>query len=313
MAVKTTISEKDFPLILSNYDLGEYHGYETFANGAGQTTVLLKTSEGKFVLRYYENRSEKHVAFEVQLFNFLLGSNYPIPAIIKNCEGNFSSTYKEKPLIIIEFIEGEHGKNPNDSFQREEAAEVVRIVAQLHNLTENRELDFFKNREVFDTEYCLREYHKQSRIKDVDEREIWLKNELAKLELPDTMPKGLCHADLNYGNFIFQDGKIAAVLDFDMSFYYYLVYDIASLIYWWAMPPEKEFRKQEMAFIVNEYEKHRKLSEEEKLHIFDALKLILLLGISWSEEGDFEHERTKIEYLNSIGRISFTNILKNQI
>lgn len=232
MAVKTTISEKDYPLILSDYDLGEYSSFETFANGAGQTTVLLNTDKGKFVLRYYENRSEEHVAFEVHLFNFLQESDYPIPAIIKDRDDNFFGIYKEKPFIIIEFIEGEHVENPNDSFQRDGAAEVIKVVTQLHNLTKDRELDFFKDREVFDVDYCLREYDKQTRTKNRDERERWLKNELAKLKLPSTMPKGLCHADLNYGNFLFQDGKISAVLDFDMSFYYYLVYDVASLIYW---------------------------------------------------------------------------------
>ena len=36
------------------------------------------------------------------------------------------------------------------------------------------------------------------------------------------MPKGLCHADLNYGNFLFKNAKIAAVLDFDMSVFTFL-------------------------------------------------------------------------------------------
>jgi Ser/Thr protein kinase RdoA (MazF antagonist) len=310
MAVKTTISEKDFPTILANYDLGEYRSFETFANGAGQTTILLETDKGKFVLRYYENRTDKHVQFEVKLFDFLRSKSYPVPLVIKNSSDEFSSKYKGKPYIIIEFVEGVHGKNPNDSFDEAEAGEVIKAVAQLHKLTENNRLEFFKSREVFDIDYCLGEYHKQSRTKDKDKRENWLKKELEKLELPDTMPKGLCHADLNYGNFIFRDGKIVAVLDFDMSFYYYLVYDIASLIYWWALPPEKDFQEREAAFIISEYAKHRELSEEERLHIFDALKLIVLLGISWSEEGDFENEKTKIELLNSIGRHNLEGILK---
>ena len=308
MAVKTTISEKDFPAIIVDYDLGEYCSFKTFANGAGQTTVLLKTSEGEFVLRYYENRSEKHAAFEVELFNFLQENNYPVPAVIKDCAGNFFNTYKGKPFIIIEFIRGEHCTDPNESFKEEGTAEVVKAAAQLHNLTEDRKLDFFKNREVFDTDYCLREYYKQSRTKDAEERETWLKNELSDLELPGTMPRCVCHADLNYENFIFQNGKVAAVLDFDMSFYYYPVYDVASLIYWWAMPPKKDFREKAAWFIVSEYTKHRKLSDEERLHIFDALKLIILLGISWSAEGDFEGEKKKIEFLDSIGRKNFTSM-----
>lgn len=312
MAVKTTISEKDLPAILTNYNLGDYRSFKTFANGAGQTTLLLETSKGKFVLRYYENRTDAHVDFEVQLFNFLRNKNYPVPAIIKNRSNKFSSKYKDKPYIIIEFIEGEHGKNPNDFFDVEQAAEVVEAIALLHNLTKDYQPDYFSTREPFDVKYCWREFQEKHPYLVETEKGKWFKTELDKLEFPAEMPKGLCHADLNYGNFLFRERKVVAVLDFDMSFYTFLIYDIASLIYWWALPPEKDFRENEASIIVSEYEKHRSLSESERMHIFDALKLIILLGISWSEEGDFEHEKSKIESLNLIGRADFLKMLRQR-
>ena len=117
------------------------------------------------------------------------------------------------------------------------------------------------------------------------------------------MPKGLCHADLNYGNFLFKNGKVVAVLDFDMSFRTFLIYDIASLIYWWACPPQNGFNAEIAAQLVQEYSKWRELSEAERVHILDALKLITLLGISWSDEADFEQEKKKIEFLNSNWKI----------
>lgn len=299
MPVKTTISEKDLPAILSNYDLGEYRSFKTFANGAGQTTLLLETDKDKFVLRYYENRTDKHVDFEVQLFNFLRSKDYPVPAIIKNRSGEFSSAYKEKPYIIIEFIEGEHGNNPNDFFDAEQAAEVVKVVAQLHNLTKEYQPGYFSYREAFDVGYCWREFQKKHPHLVDTEKGQWFKTQLDKLEFPADMPKGLCHADLNYGNFLFKNGKVVAVLDFDMSFYTYFIYDIASFIYWWAYPPQKGFDASIAAQLVREYSKWRELSEAERTHIFDALKLITLLGISWSDEGDFEQEKKRIEFLNS--------------
>jgi homoserine kinase type II len=140
------------------------------------------------------------------------------------------------------------------------------------------------------------------------EKGKWFKSELEKLEFPATLPKGLCHADLNYGNFLFRNGKVVAVLDFDMSFYTYLIYDVASLIYWWAWPPEKNFKENQATQIVKEYLKWRELSAEEKEHIYDVLKLITLLGISWSEESDFENSKTNIDFLNSLGREKFLQI-----
>ncbi|MDD2717779.1 MAG: homoserine kinase [Candidatus Wallbacteria bacterium] len=305
MPVKTTISEADLPNILTDYDLGEYRGFKTFANGAGQTTLLLETSAGKFVLRYYENRPQKHVFFEIQLLNYLRSVNFPVPAILKNRSGELFGTYKEKPFIIIEFVEGEHGENPNDIFDGKEVAEVIKAVASLHNLTKNYTPEYFKDREIFDVAYCWKEFVNKHSLLAKSEKGKWFKAELDKLEFPASLPKGLCHADLNYGNFLFKNGKIVAVLDFDMSFYTYLIYDIASLIYWWTWPPGMKVKEKQAAQIVSEYSKSRELSKEERMHIYDTLKLIILLGISWSEEGDFENEKEKIEFLNSMGRINF--------
>jgi homoserine kinase type II len=305
MTVKPTTSENDFLEIFSHYDLGAYEGFKEFKTGACQTTILFLTSKGKYVLHYYENRTEKHILFEVQLINYLKDNNYPTPKIIKTSSGDFYGKYKDKYYIVVEFIEGEHSKKPDDYFNKEYTSKVIEIVARLHNLTIDYNPGYIKYREEFNTGYAWREYQKISREVRKEERAKWFKNELDKLEFPLSLPKSVCHADLNYGNFLFRDGKIASVLDFDMSFYTYVIYDVAGLIYWWAFPPEIGFKEKEASFIVNEYLKYRMLSETEKKHIYDALKLIILLGISWSKESDFEDSNKAIEYLNNLGREGF--------
>ena len=221
------------------------------------------------------------------------------------------SLYKDKPYIIIEYIEGEHGKNPNDVFDRRDFSGVAKSVAQLHMFTKDYQPEYYKDREIFDSAYCWREFGSRHSHLVESERGRWLKSELDRLEFSESLPKALCHADLNYGNFLFRDGQIVAVLDFDMSFYWYVIYDIASLIYWWAWPPRVGFKQGEARQIVSEYSKWRELNEEEKGHIYDALKLIVLLGIAWSEEDDFDAERKKIELLNSVGRSDFAKLLLN--
>ncbi|MEK9179371.1 MAG: hypothetical protein AAB893_02795, partial [Patescibacteria group bacterium] len=98
---------------------------------------------------------------------------------------------------------------------------------------------------------------------------------------------------------------IVGVVDFDISFYTYFIYDIAAIIYWWAWPPKTGFNVEKMQFVLKEYSKNRKLNKIEIEHIYDALKLIILLGISWSSEEDFEQDKRKIEYLNLIGKDKF--------
>lgn len=309
MTVKTTISEIDFKKIISDYDLGEYKSFETFANGATQTTVLLVTSSGKYVLRYYENRTLKHVLFEVGLFTYLRDKGYPVPKIIKTSSGELFGEYQQKPYILIEFVDGEHVRNPNEYFDQKAASEIIKTVALLHNLTKNEKPEFFEFHEKYDTEYCLREYRKQINKKDSDKKEKWLNDELDTLMFSTSLPKGICHADLNYSNFLFKDGKVVCVLDFDMSFYTNLIYDVADLIYWWVCPTKENLSKERIRFIVEEYSKSRELSEDEKKYIYDALKLIILLGIAWSKDEDFIQEKEKIDFLNLLGREGFCRLI----
>lgn len=303
MPVKTILRKEDLPNILNKYSLGKIKESKTFAHGAGQTTLLIETEQGRFVLRYYENRTTKHVLFELHLFEYLQGKGYPVPKVIKSALGNLLEEYQGKPLAMLEFIEGEHGKDPNDAFESEQMAQVVKTVAKLHELTLGYDADYLHNREPYDVVYCLKTFEDKSGSKD---RREWLRKELASLEIPVGLSKGVCHADLNYGNFLLKNGKVAAILDFDMSFYGDVVYDIASLIYWWAWPPKSGLKIEEAKRIVQEYQKQRPLADAERRSIYDYLKLIILLGISWSSDEDFDAEKERVEKLNQFGRVGFT-------
>ena len=77
IAVKTKFSNRNLAQILSNYDLGELKSSEPITKGTVQTNYLFQTIKGKFVLRYYENRSKGSVLFESNLIKYLRDRNYP--------------------------------------------------------------------------------------------------------------------------------------------------------------------------------------------------------------------------------------------
>lgn len=159
MAVKTKFSKDDFVKILSDYDLGEYKSSKPFTTGTVQTNFLLQTTKGKFVFRYYENRSENSVLFESDLIKHLTDKNYPCPDQFKNKHGKFVCTYKGKPFIILEFIEGKHIKNPNKSQKKE----LVKKVAELQNITKNYRPRNTKFRLNYNIENCGELARKEAR------------------------------------------------------------------------------------------------------------------------------------------------------
>jgi homoserine kinase type II len=308
MTEKTEFLKEDILNLMGMYKLGDYNSYKTFAQGTLQTTIMLQTSTGKYVLKYYENRSKPHVVFEVQLTNFLEGYGWPVAPIIKNENGEFISEYKSIPYIIIKYIEGEHCKNPNDYFDTLKMAQVIKVLAEMHTLTNDQPKDFWGNKEVYDISYCRREFKKQHSDLVDKYGGKWFENELNKLEFPDFLPKGICHADLNYTNFLFKENHVVAVLDFDMSIHTCLIYDIANMIYWWTDYRARwEDKKERAKFIIREYTKWRSIDDKEREYIFDALKLVILLGISWSNDIDFQDEIAKFEALNKIGRNGLLN------
>lgn len=304
-----SLTETDLRDILAGYDLGTYESSKRFAHGAVQTTLLIETCTKCAVLRFYENRSIEHVRFEVRALRYLRDAGLPVPAVIPNHAGHDIGVYRGKPFVIVECIAGAHGSNPNHTFVQHEALAVVKIVAQLHLDTLNLAPNAFGERTPLDVAYCWCEFQARHPHWRDAEKGQWFQHELKSIELPADLPRGLCHADLNYGNFLFRAGDVAAMLDFDMSFFAPLVYDVANLVYWWAWPPNVPMKPAEAALIVNAYAALRPLREDEPAHIFDALKLITLLGLSWSDDSDYDDTKARIDCLNGMGRMGFLKAL----
>jgi homoserine kinase type II len=131
MAVKTTLTDNDFNDVCSDYNLGNYLDADPIAQGSVQTNYIVRTPMGRFVFRYYENRSTESILFETNLIRYLKGKQYPCPAVIKNRHGKYVGLYEHKPYALFEFVEGEHIQQP-DAIQRKA---FVQKVAELHILT----------------------------------------------------------------------------------------------------------------------------------------------------------------------------------
>jgi homoserine kinase type II len=305
MTEEYLIEESDFRKILQSFALGEYLNFDTFANGAGQTIVLLETTIGKYVLRYFKSRDRQHAVFEAELSEYLSSNGYPVPSLIKSIDGSQVNEYQGKPYILLEFVEGHQPLDPNEYFDAEQASKVIAKIAYRHNLTKNKPADQFTGQTPHDFNYCMTAYDNQERKINTDSRKLWFTTEMQALNLSDNLPKGICHADVNYGNFLFRNGEVVAVLDFDRSFHTHLIYDLANLIYWWASPPSKGLQIDTARYIVSEYSKHRKITAQEQESIFDALKFLHLLGIATSDEDEFQSGYDAIKELEEIGRNTF--------
>lgn len=318
MAVKTSFSKADFTNILSDYNLGKYKKSRPFTTGAVQTNFLLETTRGKFVFRYFENRSINSVLFESNLIRYLKDKNYPCPAHYKNKHGKFVGMYKNKPYIIFEFMKGQHFKKPN----RNQKKQLIKKIAELQKITSNYRPAYKKYRWNYDVDFCKRLAQKEAKkINTSNSRKKlkWFKKELSQIKIPKSLPKGICHCDFHFSNVLFEKGEFNALIDFDDANYTFLTFDLASLINpfipsfeWdtWAKfgKDENVFDFSQSKWIVSEYMKHRPLKSNEKKYLFDIFKLTVMLDCIWyfkrGNADDF-YEKRKIDYLNNLGREEF--------
>jgi homoserine kinase type II len=304
MAVKTAFSAEELRALLAEYDLGDYHTSKDFGYGADQTNILLITSRGNYAFRYYEKRTAEYVLFELELLRFLASVRFPCPEPIRRRDGSFIGAYKDRPYAIFSYLEGEHSDDIDNCGQ------VAEAIGRLHLLTAGQKLTYFEARAAYGPAYAVLCAEQSAGAltspTEAEERLRWIRGEAESLQLPTGLPQGICHCDSNPSNFLYQGGKISAVLDFDQASFTWLLYDVAQMIYWWAWPKRGDVDIARSRDIVAHYESVRTMNEKEKEHLFDMLKLVHLVGIGWSlADASFGNDRRKVVDLNARGRDHF--------
>ena len=207
--------------------------------------------------------------------------------------------------MMIEFIEGKSIDQPTQGHMRQ----LIEKVAELAILTRDYQPRYLSSRLNYDIPHC-RELAKLEAEKigtrDAWEKFNWLDAQLLALNLPERLPKGVCHCDFHFSNILFRKDQFVGLVDFDDANYTYLVFDLINLIDYWAWP----FNSDDLDFvaarpIVQAYQAHRSLDVVERRHLFDVHKLGILFDCIWffsrGKADDF-YEKRKIKHLDTLGR-----------
>jgi len=308
MVVKTALTDDDFMRFLSLYNLGAYTQSEAIQQGTVQTNYVIQTTQGKFVFRYYENRSREAVLFESDLLAYLTEHHYPSPPQVKNTQGAYVGMYRHRPYVLFEFVEGQPIEHPSAHHWQQ----LVQKAAELQRLTEDFRSRHTPHRWNYDSDLCRTLAHEEAtriNTKSARDKFAWLARELTALDLSSSLPKGICHCDFHFSNVLFQGDELAALLDFDDANYTFLQFDLVGLIEYWAWHRDMDILDVARArSVVQEYMKHRPLSLIEQQHLYDVYKLSILFDCVWyfgrGSADDFREKR-KIEALNQWGRQRF--------
>ena len=271
MAVFTKLLKEDIKNFISDYLIGNLESFEEIVDGIENSNFKIFCNNQPYILTIFEKRvADEDLPFFINLKNFLNKNNFKCPKAISDKNGIILKKIKNKTAVIISFLEGKSVEKPNNEICKE----VGKMIANLHNLTKNfkekrhNSLDLKDWKDIY--KKCL-----DVKSEEFDETMYLLKNEINYVEnyWPSNIPCGVIHADLFRNNIFFKNGKISGVIDFYFSCYYFYVYDIAIAINDWCFSENgKKFNKENCLTIFEEYQKLRKLSDEEKKSLNTLLR-----------------------------------------
>ena len=291
--------------IAARYSLGEVRSLECLSGGTTQANYLLRASSGNFVVRSYLTRNIAYVSFEIDALRQLAAADFECQHPIADLGGHFIGQHDRKPFAVFHYLDGEHDYSDSNHVQ------VAAAIARLHLLSQPMRFVCSESRSCYDQQSCLQAAESALLIHDDDATSSltfeWLQREVESLDIPEELPLGMCHCDLNPSNFLYRNGVLAAVLDFDMASHTKLLYDVANLLYWWANPVVNDRWQERAQEALLAYEELRPLTTPERSHLYDMFKLVFLTSIAWflNRPDETANDRKGIDALNEMGPLAF--------
>ena len=265
MAVYTKINKKDISSLTKKFRLQKIVKFQGIKKGIENTNYTLKTKNKKYILTIFEKRvKKKDLPFFMKLMDKLNDFNIHCPKPLKNKNGKYLTTLKNKPACIVTFVKGKDKNNLNIK----DCYEVGKNVAKLHMASGKIKL-FRKNSLSIDNlDPLLKSIKFKSKNIVPNLRSILKKNlNEIKKEWPNKLPKGIIHGDLFIDNIFFSKKKFFGFIDFYFSCNDFLMYEIAICINALCFDKKnKKFviNKQKTKNLIKGYKSVKKISLKEQ-------------------------------------------------
>ena len=209
-----------------------------FADRAGAAYVLRRPPLGAVL------ESAHDMAREHRIIAALQGSPVPVPPAIGLCQDR---QFNDAPFYVMRFVEGAVLHNAEAAKPLPAAAhagigmDVVEVLARLHNLDPDAVgLGNLGRKEAYLARQ-LKRWRRQweaSKTHEVPEMEAVAR--LLEAAMPEQIGAAIVHGDYRLGNMIVADGKVRAVLDWELCTLGDPLADVGYLLNAWVQPDDPE-------------------------------------------------------------------------
>lgn len=286
MAVYTEVSDEALEAFLIRYDIGSLVSFKGIAEGVENSNYLLRTDAGTYILTLYEKRvNADDLPYFLGLLDHLNQRGISCPTPCRQNNGSALGILAKRPAAIFTFLDGFSVTKPHVRH----CGELGQALAQFHlagdgfNMTRPNALSVEGWRPLFDLSKSRADTVQAGLQADIE-------NVLSELEAnwPDTLNRGIIHADLFPDNVFFLRENLSGIIDFYFACNDALAYDIAICLNAWCFEPDFSFNITKAKALLRGYETIRPLDEAEKVALpllakGAALRFLLTRLYDWLE------------------------------
>ena len=306
MAVYTKISIDELNLFLSKYSIDNINGFSGIKGGTSNSNYLLTADNKKFILTIFEERTnQENLPFYFDLMNHLNAHDIKCPEVIKDKQGNFSNSIKQKHAVITSFLTG----SSLEKIKPIHCSNLGLTIAKMHNASEKlnikreNELGFDKLGIIIEKLKTYKKHIDDEKLKFIEDEFLFLSREISK-----DLPSGIIHADLFPDNIFFEENNLTGIIDFYFSCNDFYAYEIAICLNAWCFEDSNnEFNPTKAKYLLGSYNQERKFSNEEVealplLARSSALRYLLtrLLDFYSHEDSDLILKKDPNEYISKL-------------
>ena len=262
-----------FQKILDAYGL-KLRSFTIPPKGTKNTTAIIQTNKGPFVLRVYtrQGRSDNRIKRELDFISYLRRNGIPTPRILPDLKGISINKYKEKKIvwrcILMEFLPGQHPKRYTKNRLRllaETHARIHLLGARYAKIHPYRGPRITILRDSFFSPRLNLKSVKNKKIKNFLER-----GRQFSVSLHARLPEGFTQLDYARGNILLKKGKLTGILDFDDLTYAPLIICLGYTV-WNALYASDDVKKAR-SYLAH-YSKVRRPTLKELLLLRDIMLL----------------------------------------
>ena len=257
MSHYAVLNKQELQALLSHYDNGNILTYKVLSGGSENSNYLIQTAKNSFVLTICEQKSLKDAEDLAKLLIYLNHNNFTTSEIVKTKHGTLTTLFKNKPVMLKRYIEGDIIENLSEAT----LFNLGQELAKLHTINAPEYLPDSLS-------YGIDRFDDLQDIAANSSFYKWLKNTQVTIQkhISNDLPKALIHSDIFANNIIVNKNRnIATIMDFEEACYYYRVFDLGMMIVGTCTSQDKiNVNTNKVSSLLKGYQQKIKLLDIEK-------------------------------------------------